>query len=77
MEGRGLPRDYASAERWLLRAMEAGNIRAKLNLGMLYFDRGFGTNGPETGLNMIREAANAGDFRAPLPLLSGTRNERG
>jgi len=56
--------------------MEAGNIRAKLNLGMLYFDRGFSTNGPEAGLNMIREAANAGDFRAQWSLamfyLNGT-----
>src|SRR5205823_11331159 len=32
------------------------------------FDKGFGTNGAEVGLNLIREAATAGDFRAQWSL---------
>ena len=27
---------------------------AKLNLGLLYFDKGYGTNGPEVGLDLIQ-----------------------
>ena len=65
MNGRGgLPRDYPLAERFLKQAMDGGNIRAKLNLGCLYVDNGYRTNLFEHGIQLIREAAEAGDFRA-------------
>ena len=50
---------------------------AKLNLGLLYFDKGYGTNGPEVGLDLIREAAAAGDFRAQWSLAVFYYNGKG
>ncbi len=65
MEGRGgLPRDHIQAELFLNEAVERGHVRSKLNLGCLYVEKGYRTNMFARGVQMIREAADAGDSRA-------------
>ena len=63
-QGQGVPRDYAEAFRWYLKAAEKGDAIAQFNVGLLHFN-GRGTKQDKTsGIIWIRKAAEQGPPRA-------------